>query len=51
MRHSVNVKQINDTFIDEAEHINIAMPMFNLIEYSDIILILQEVYGVLKEMK
>ena len=27
--------EINDTFIDEAEHINIAMPMHNLIEYSD----------------
>ena len=23
------------TFIDEVEHINIAMPMYNLIEYSD----------------
>ena len=27
--------EINDTFIDEAEHINIAVPMYNLIEYSD----------------
>ena len=27
--------EINDTFIDEAEHINDAMPMYNLIEYSD----------------
>ena len=27
--------EINDTFIDEAEHINVAMPMHNLIEYSD----------------
>ena len=27
--------EINDTFIDEAEHINIAVPMCNLIEYSD----------------
>ena len=27
--------EINETFIDEAEHINIAMPMHNLIEYSD----------------
>ena len=27
--------EINETFIDEAEHINIAMPMYNLIEYSD----------------
>ena len=27
--------EINEAFIDEAEHINIAMPMHNLIEYSD----------------
>ena len=27
--------EINETFIDEATHINIAMPMYNLIEYSD----------------
>ena len=27
--------EINETFIDEAEHINIAMPMYNLIEYRD----------------
>ena len=27
--------EINDTFIDEADFINIAMPMYNLIEYSD----------------
>ena len=27
--------EINDTFIDKAEHINIAMPVYNLIEYSD----------------
>ena len=26
---------MNDTFIDEAEHINIAITMYNLIEYSD----------------
>ena len=25
----------NETFNDETEHINIAMPMYNLIEYSD----------------
>ena len=24
-----------ETFVDDAEHINIAMPMYNLIEYSD----------------
>ena len=27
--------EINETFVDEAGHINIAMPMYNLIEYSD----------------
>ena len=27
--------EINETFVDEAEHINIAMPMYNLTEYSD----------------
>ena len=33
--HSENAEQINETFIDEAQHINIAMPMHNLIEYGD----------------
>ena len=27
--------EINDVFIDEANHIYIAMPTYNLIEYSD----------------
>ena len=27
--------EINETFIEEVEHINIIMPMYNLIEYSD----------------
>ena len=27
--------EINETFVDEAGHINIAMPMYNLIDYSD----------------
>ena len=27
--------EINETFIDEAEDVNIAMPMYNLIEYND----------------
>ena len=27
--------EINETFIDEAEHINIKLTMYNLIEYSD----------------
>ena len=26
---------MNETFVDKIEHINIAMPMYNLIEYSD----------------
>ena len=30
-----NVEQINETFIDEATHINITTPMYNLIECSD----------------
>ena len=27
--------EINDTFVDYADFINIAMPMYNLIEYND----------------
>ena len=27
--------EVNDTFVDYADFINIAMPMYNLIEYSD----------------
>ena len=27
--------EINGTFVDKTKHINIAMPMYNLIEYSD----------------
>ena len=27
--------KINDVFVDEANHLYIAMPMYNLIEYSD----------------
>ena len=27
--------EINDTFIDEAEHVKIVMSMYNLIEYND----------------
>ena len=29
------IAEINETFTDDAEHINITMPMYNLIEYSD----------------
>ena len=45
--------EINDTSIDEEEHINIATPMYkyNLIEYRDNYSDASEVYGSLKEMK
>ena len=29
------ITQINETFVNEAKHINITIPMYNLIEYSD----------------
>ena len=35
VHHFLHVQQINDMFVDEANHIYIAMPMYNLIEYSD----------------
>ena len=35
MHHLENLGQINETFVDDAQHINIAMPMYNLIEYSN----------------
>ena len=43
--------EIDGTLVDEANFINIRMSMYNLIEYSDNFLILQEVYEVLKEMR
>ena len=43
--------EINETFIDEAQHTNIAIPLYNLLNTVIIILILQEVYGNLKKMK
>ena len=47
--------EIAGTLVDEADFINITMAMYNLIEYSlnivIIILLLQEVYEILKEMK
>ena len=43
--------EINETFVDEADFINITMPMYNFIEYSDNYSDLQEVYGILKKMK
>ena len=35
MHHLINVGQINETFVDDADIVNITMPMYNLIEYSD----------------
>ena len=35
VHHLKIVEQINDTFVDYANFINITMPIFNLIEYSD----------------
>ena len=35
VHHSENIEQRSDNFIDEAEDINIAMPMYDLIEHSD----------------
>ena len=32
---SIYKTKMNDVFIDEANHIYIAMPMYNLTEYSD----------------
>ena len=32
---NLHVQQINDIFVDEVNHIYIAMLMYNLIEYSD----------------
>ena len=32
---SIFTPKINDVFVDEANHIYITMPMYNLIEYSD----------------
>ena len=43
--------EINETFVDDADFINITMPMHNLFEYSDNYSDTSEVYGILKEMK
>ena len=29
------ISKVNNTFIDNAEHLHIVMPMYNLLEYSD----------------
>ena len=35
VHHLKSVREINGNFVDDADFINIAMPMYNLIEYSD----------------
>ena len=35
VHHFIRVKQIKDMFTDKANHIYIAMPMYNLTEYGD----------------
>ena len=42
--------EINKTFVDDAERINIVMPMYNLIEYSDNYSDTSGSYGSLKEI-
>ena len=48
---STYTTKINDVFVDDTNHIYNAMPMYNLIEYSDNYSDTSEVYGSLKEMK
>ena len=43
--------EINDTFVDYADFINIAMPRYNLMEYSDNYSDTSEILWILKEMK
>ena len=48
-KNFLHVKQINDVFIDEANHIYIPVPRYDLIESVIILPIHQEVYGSLKK--
>ena len=31
----MQIKKVNNTFIDNAEHLDIVMAMYNLLEYGD----------------
>ena len=42
------ISKVNNTFIDDAEDLDIVMPIHNLLEYSDL---LQEVCRIIIEMK
>ena len=44
------ISEINNTQVDNAKDIDIVMPMYNLIEYSDNYAKTQEVYGNILEM-
>ena len=43
--------EINETFVDKANFLNITKPLYNLIEYSDNYSDTLVVYGVLEEMR
>ena len=43
--------EINETFVDDADIINITMPMYNFIEYSDNYSYSSVSYRILEEMK
>ena len=44
------ISKINNTFIDNAEDLDVVMPMYNLIEYSKNYRKQQEVRGIITEM-
>ena len=44
------ISEVNNTQVDNAKDIDIVMPMYNLIEYSDDYAKQQEVYGNILEM-
>ena len=45
------ILKINSILIDNAEDLDIVMPMYNLLEYIQITLCHQEVYGIIAELK
>ena len=45
------ISKINSTLIDNEEYLDRVMPMYNLLEYSQVILWEQEVYGVIIKTK
>ena len=47
---SVCIRSVNNTQIDNAEDVDVVMPMYNLTEHTDNIQKLEEVYGNFIEM-